>query len=362
MLLIINYFSGEMMNNKYLTSPASWKGSELKATDVWRTQLTDVHVAEILAAVRNTIELGITIPEINQDNFPLPTLGYEMTRIYDEVLHGRGFAVLHGMPVDEAKYTREEVIRAYIGVGAWMGNPVSQNHKGHIVGHVKDIGADPKNKQNRIYATSIRQPYHTDSVDVVSLLCLKPCKSGGIFSITSTYSIYNEMLRTRPDLVDVLEAPFTFDRKGEIPSGKEATYEMPIFMHHKGRMLTMHDRSFIDAALEREEVPPLTDMQVEALDYFDEIAARKDMYLDLQWAPGDMGYVNNHQTVHARTDYEDFPELERRRHNVRLWLSVNHGWELPPVFEERYGPIARGENRGGIVVPGMKLTCPLEAE
>ncbi len=75
---------------------------------------------------------------------------------------------------------------------------------------------------------------------------------------------------------------------------------------------------------------------------FDEIAAREVFYMDLAWQSGDMGFVHNHQCVHARSDYEDYPELDRRHHLVRLWLSVNHGWDFPEAFSERYGPIDLG--------------------
>ena len=30
----------------------------------------------------------------------------------------------------------------------------------------------------------------------------------------------------------------------------------------------------------------------------------------------------NHVTQHARTDYEDWPEPERKRHLLRLWLRT----------------------------------------
>ena len=344
------------------TGPAAWKGSDIKNLEEIHYTLNDSEVDEIMSAVKHTQDNNIAIENITKDKFTLPLLGRKLTQIYDEVIYGRGFKILHGMPVDETKYSREEVIRAYIGIGSWLGLPVSQNYKGHIVGHVKDIGEDPENSQTRVYATSQKQPYHTDSADIVGLLCIKPCKSGGIFSISSIYSIYNEILRTRPDLIKVLEEPFVIDRKGEIPEGKKATFEMAVFHRHEGRLLSMHDRNFIDAALDQDNAEPLTELQLEALDMFDEVAARKDMYLDLEWQPGDMGFVHNHQCVHARTDYEDYPEFERRRHLVRLWLSTNHGWALPPIFAERYGPIERGVRRGGIVVPGMQLTCPLEAE
>jgi len=72
-------------------------------------------------------------------------------------------------------------------------------------------------------------------------------------------------------------------------------------------------------------------------------------------------FLHNHQILHARTAYEDYPEPERRRHLLRLWLSPPNGRPWPAVFAERYGSVEVGQ-RGGIRVPGTELVTPLEAE
>lgn len=298
--------------------------------------------------------------DLKPENFQLPGLGPVLKAAYQELLFGRGFVMFHGMPVRELN--REQIIRAYVGIGSWLGQPVSQNRKGHILGHVKDIGYDHKNPQHRIYGTTYRQFYHTDGADLVGLLCLQKAKSGGVFTLTSSVAVYNEIARRRPDLAQVLSSPFVMDRKGEVPKGKQDTYESENFHHYKGRLLTIYDRSYIIAAQHRDHVPRLTDQQIEALDLLDELAGSEEFYLDCEWQPGDMNFVHNHQILHARTDYEDYPELERKRHLLRLWLSTNEGWELPPVFAEKFGSVELGQRRGGISVPGMKLTVPFEAE
>jgi hypothetical protein len=63
--------------------------------------------------------------------------------------------------------------------------------------------------------------------------------------------------------------------------------------------------------------------------------------------------------LHDRTAFEDWPEPERRRHLLRLWLACPGARELPPAFAARYGSIEIG-NRGGIVVAGMRLNAPLD--
>lgn len=340
--------------------PANWKGSEIKDSDQWHFHLTQAHVDEVKSAVQKSMVDGIEIVDIKQKNFELPTLGVDLDRLYQGIVFGRGFVVCHGMPV--ADFNREEVIRAWVGVGSHLGEPVSQNAKGHIIGHVKDLQRDPTHKNQRTFGTNERQPYHTDSCDIVGLLCLKTPRSGGLFSLTSSIAVYNEMMQRRPDLVKILEQPFVHDRRGEVPEGKEDTFEMAAYYHCKGRLLCFMDRNFIKAAQTHDYVLRLTEDQIDAIDMLEAIAAEDGFFLDLEWARGTFAFVHNHQIFHSRTAYEDFDEPERRRHNLRLWLSAKRGWELPGEFAERYGEIAIGKKRGGIVVPGMTLTTPFEAE
>jgi len=340
--------------------PANWMGSDIKYSDEWHFHLTDIHVSEIRKAVRKSMEDGIDIIDLNSYNFKLPTLGAELERLYQDVVNGRGFFVGHGMPV--ADFNREEVIRAWIGVGTHLGDPLPQNARGHILGHIKNLRRDSTHKNQRTFGTSERQPYHTDNCDIVGLLCLKTPKSGGLFSLTSSYAVYNEMLKRRPDLVKVLEQPFIQDRRGEVPAGKQDTYEMAAYYHHKGRLLSVIDRNYVNAGQTHDYVPRLTRDQVDALDLLEAIAEEEDFFIDLEWSPGSFAFVHNHQMFHSRTAYEDYEDIDRMRHNLRLWLSARTGWELHPGFEERYGEIAVGEKRGGIILPGIQLTTPLEAE
>jgi hypothetical protein len=75
--------------------------------------------------------------------------------------------------------------------------------------------------------------------------------------------------------------------------------------------------------------------------------------------PGDMQFVYNHAQLHDRTGFTDWPEPEKRRHLLRLWLSLPGDRALPDCFAERYGTVEVG-NRGGIIVPGTRLHAPLD--
>ena len=338
--------------------PAAWIATEMRQRHDWIVTLDAGEVIELKRAVE--VSRAVPIVDLRTSDFPLPGLGERLTELQREVVYGRGFIMLRGLPVRELD--RESVARMYVGMGRYFGDPVPQNAKGHLLGHVKDIGQNPHNPEHRIYATNYRHLFHTDSCDIVGLLCLHPAKSGGRSAIASSTSIYNAMARSRPDLVRELEQPFHIDRKGEIPAGQGPTYPLAIFHHTGGRLTTVYARDFIQAAQRFKHVPRLTGLQMEAMDLLDELAASDTFRLDMDFQAGDIQFLHNHQILHARTAYEDYPEPERKRHLLRLWLSVPNGRELPAALAARYGEVTVGKVRGGIRVPGQTLSAPLEAE
>ena len=343
-----------------IDTPAAWRGRDLKDPAAFTHRLTSEEVAELDAAVRAVMDRHIDHIAIDRQNFALPRLGKFLTQIRDDVLlAGRGFIVLRGVPVE--RYSIEEAAAAYLGIGAYFGKPVSQNGKGHILGHVKDLGRNINDPTARIYQTTHKQTFHTDSVDIVALLCLKTAKAGGLSRIVSSIYIYNEMFRRRPDLAAVLFEPFCFDRRGEVPAGKDGWYETPIFHWHADALSVIYgNRYYIASAQRFPEVPRLSARQIEALDLFDALANDPANYLDIEFKPGDVQLIHNHVILHDRTDYEDWPEPARKRHLLRLWIFPPNGRPLPAAFADRYGGTEVG-NRGGIVVPGMRLTTPMEA-
>jgi len=340
--------------------PAAWRGPDMASRSDWLYSLSAEEQGELLEALSQCGRSGIPLTQIKRADFPLPRLGTALGTLQAELVGGRGFFLLRGVPLDGL--SREEIARLYLGLGAYIGDPVPQNAQGHILGHVKDLGNDPHNPTTRVYTTTYRHLFHTDSCDIAALLCLQPAKQGGESAIVSSTALYNEIATRRPDLAEVLAEPFVVDRKGEVPAGKGPTYNMPIFHHYAGMMTTMYSRDFISVAQQRPEVRSLTQLQIEAMNLLDELAASDEFRLDMDFRRGDVQFLHNHQILHARTGYEDHPESHRKRHLLRLWLSAPNGRPLPPVFAERYGEVRVGKKRGGILVPGAELVAPLEAE
>ena len=341
------------------TGAAAWYGPETSRRDDWLMPLDAADVAEVEAATKALVARNADIAAIAARDFPLPSLGPKLrARVDDEVLNGRGFLLLRGLPVE--RWSMAEAATAFFGLGAHLGSARSQNGKGHVLGHVQDLGLDVKDPNVRIYQTHERQTYHTDSCDIVGLLCLKTAKSGGLSALVSSTTIFNEMRRQRPDLLELLFQPLATDRRGEVPEGQKPYFEIPVFNWHQGYLTAIYQRQYIDSAQRFADAPRLTPAQIEALDLFDRLANDPKLHLFMEFKPGDVQLVHNHTMLHDRTGFEDWPEPERRRHLLRLWLAAAGGRPLPEIFAQRYGSVAVGD-RGGVIVRGTKLQAPLEA-
>jgi hypothetical protein len=280
--------------------------------------------------------------------------------ILRELLEGRGFVLLRGLPVE--RMTREERAIGYLGLGAWLGRFRSQNAKGHLLGHVKDLGLDIRDPNVRYYQTNRRLEYHTDSVDIVGLLCVKTAKAGGESYLASSMTVYNEVLARRPDLMPALFEPFATDRRGEVPEGMQPWFDIPIFNRHAGKLSCIYVRQYIESAQRNfPEARRLTRAQREAMDLVDELCNDPSIHLSMDFRPGDIQLLHNHQILHSRGDFENWPEPERHRHLLRMWLAPSEARPLPEVFAPRYGSVVPGD-RGGIVLKGTTLKVPLEAE
>jgi hypothetical protein len=233
-----------------------------------------------------------------------------------------------------------------------------QNAQGHVLGHVRDLGKSSSDPSVRIYQTHERQGYHTDSCDVVGLLCLQRAKSGGLSSLVSSVTLFNELRRQRPDLLPCLFEPIETDRRGEVAEGQKPYFQIPVINWHDGLLSTIYQRKYIDSA-RRFLDAPLTPRQIEALDLFDALAEDPRLNFAMEFLPGDVQLLHNHTLLHDRTAFEDWPEPGRKRHLLRLWLAPLHARRLPPVFAERFGSTAPGD-RGGVTVKGVRPIAPLD--
>jgi len=335
--------------------PAAWTGAGLRGSQVWLHELAPAEAEELADAARRVLD--VPLPELGADAFALPRLDALLGQLRAEVLHGRGFALLRGLPVERCD--RATSARMFWAIGTRIGRGVSQNAAGHLLGHVTDLGYDAEDPSVRLYQTHERQGFHTDSADVVALLCLRTAREGGLSRLASAAALHDALLERAPDCVGALFESFCTDHRGEYAAGQTPWFDAPVLHWHADLLSVLYQRRYIESAQRFAEVPRLSPEQVRALDAFDAALDDPALHLDMELAPGDVQLVNNHALVHDRTAFVDGPEPDKKRHLLRLWLCPPDGRPLPAAFAGRYGRIDVG-NRGGVHLPGVKLVAPLE--
>lgn len=332
-----------------------WSGTSLSSDDKWLVQLNDNDIDEIDSAVKATIKSNKPIGSLTRRDFAFGQFGQHLNSLNDELLNGKGFTLLRGLPAD--LWSDEELVRAYWGIGTWIGDAVSQNAKGHLLGHVIDQRT-VRSGDTRIYQTNRAQPFHSDSCDIVGLLCLRAAKQGGASSIASSAAIHNHLLDNSTDALHQLYGEFLCDRYGEIPDGKLPYYAIQIFNNIDEQLVCCGMDPDIRSAQRLDNVRKLTDAQLTALDKFQEAA--RVLCLGMSLKRGDVQLVNNLVAVHAREAFVDHEDTDQRRYMIRLWLSAQHGRRLPEFLRERWGNIDVGSVRGGIKVPGATPVVHLD--
>lgn len=340
-----------------IEGPQAWLGSDLaQRPGNWTYTLSETQVTDLREAIAQVDAAAIDVVDVRADDFPLPSWGALLRRLRNDMFEGRGFAVLRGFPVEELSPLQRCL--GYFGIGSHFGSATSQNAKGHAVGHVCDLGVDDGKVTGRGYQTNSRLPYHSDSTDVVGLLCVNKAKSGGLSSLVSSVTLYNEMLKRRPDLVRVLMGPVYRDRREEIPLGQGPWYVIPVFNSYGGRLFTTYVRSTVRKAQRFPELPRISPQLEEAMDCLDAMAENSVYHLDMVLEPGDIQFVCNHFVLHSRTSFKDDPSRSMRRHLLRLHLACADGPALPPVYEN-----LRGYNEqsrpAGMLLEGIRLNAPL---
>jgi hypothetical protein len=311
--------------NVPVTDASAWRASDFATDNSWIVTWPRGAREEIDAALQSARRQGVTSATLTRAAFPLPTLSEWLKGIQKEIEYQRGFVLLRG--IDTTRYSDEDLGLIFRGVGSHLGEVVTQNAKGDLLGHVKDRGyADYRDRSDvRGYQTRARLEFHTDVVDLVGLMCLRAAKQGGQSLIVSSTTIHNEMLALHPLLLGLLYGNFLFDRRGEEVAGEKPYFISPVYSYFKGQLSCRPAIIEYIFSAESKTGIPLSAAQREALDTFIGHALRPELQVSMELRPGDIQLLNNSVILHARTGFVDHEEPERRRHLLRLWLNVENG-------------------------------------
>lgn len=337
-----------------ITEPSAWIGPQIQHDESWIHRFDDEALAELDAALAQVKRVGARIP-FGAHAFPLPRLATRLQAILNDVENGMGFKLLRGIP--RGRYSDEECELLYWGLASHLGVPISQNGRGHLLGHVRDEGRTQADPNARAYQTNQRMDFHTDMLpmDLLALFCLRTAKRGGASKLTSALTIHNVLREERPDLLQALYGDFHIDWRGEEPEGEKPLFTLPMFSERDGRVTArINSLPYYESAARHGAQYAPTAEQREALLMVQEIANRPELMLSMDFHEGDIQLVNNHTMLHAREAYEDYPEPGRERHLLRMWIAVDDAKRRPlaDALAARYSWV----RRGGIPVHRAQVT------
>ncbi|HTC07411.1 MAG TPA: TauD/TfdA family dioxygenase [Acetobacteraceae bacterium] len=352
------------MARQMMTGRSVWRGDELARAGDWIFWLDATHkreIADALAHVHRAPLFGF-----GRDDFPLSATTDLLAQVNTELEDGRGAVRLRGLDVEH--YTDDELRQIFWGLGQHLGRPLYQNMSGEIMGEVRDETRDEKptfiaSASGQVQSSRARARstgplrFHTDRCDIIALMCVRNGIEGGVSKLASIPTIHNEMLRRRPDLVELLFQDFYRCRpKDEDGVFDQPWFILPVWGERDGKITSQYSRTYVEQAQEFPEVPRLTEAQNAALDLLAEVA--EETCLHSPFERGDIQLLNNHVVYHGRTAYADDVAAGRARLLVRLWLATPNSRALPAGFETFWGDIAPGSLRGGVPQRDGRRTPP----
>ena len=316
---------------KLLETHIDWRSSEVADPERWTVELTPSDQRELDHALQTAKSASDNLLDIGREQFPLDGLFGKLAEVERELIDGRGFVRISAL--DVARYSDDDLTLLYWGIGMHLGDPWPQNKYGHMMGDVTDQGKqldDPTVRGNELGLVGL--DYHTDGSDLVGLMCLRRARTGGLSCVANVVAIYNELVRTRPDLVATLYERLPWDFRGEQPPGAPKFYMRSVFTEHEGRLFCRFIPQYIKASQRHTEAPRLSGLAREALDTVSDMARDPQFNVYMELPPGSMQFIDNYHVLHGRTSYEDDVENGYKRHLKRLWLATRYLATRPETF------------------------------
>jgi alpha-ketoglutarate-dependent taurine dioxygenase len=304
-----------------LDGPIVWDAAILQPTDGIVRLEDDARreLDEIVITLRGN---RLPIEMLEPHAFQMEACHNMMGRVKATLENGVGFVIIDRLPLEE--YSKAEATAVYWILSQLVCPPVAQSWDGKMIYDVRDTGKPPGNGV-RPDVTNAEQNFHTDNSynvcppDYMALLCLRTAKEGGVSSIVSFHTVYNEMLESHPKLVDRLFAPFLFDRNKEHAPGASPVISHSIMQVANGVITGRLSRRHVINGHAMVSVP-LDFEGEEALDTLEATMNQPKLIREFIFEPGQIQFVDNRRLGHRRTGYTDYAEEDRKRHLVRLWL------------------------------------------
>lgn len=312
------------MLTEIIRGPRAWRADTIDPPRSWYYPLPERCLDGLDRAVQQLRRQPRPTMEVQVSEYLDPVLADELAPVLDVLEAGRGFTIVRGILFE--RYSGTELQLLYWLVGQLLGTPLAQNVQGTLLYDVRDTGQEVRYGA-RFSVTNAESTFHTDNsfgsqvLDYVGLLCLQKAKTGGLNQVLSGFALHNRLLRDHPTVLETLYQPFHLDRRGGVLPGETPTARLPILQWDGRELVCRYLRYWIEAGHDKAG-EPLTPAQRDALDALDRAARDPALQVEFGLEPGDMFFINNRWILHNRSGFEDYPEPEKRRHLIRLWLQA----------------------------------------
>ncbi len=325
-----------MTKQALATGRSVWTSAEIGGKEGLVRQLDEAQLTAIDGLIAKTSHKPVE--EITFAEFRHPAIDGLCAEIAEELTNGRGAAILRGCTPE--RYSRDELTRAYWGIGLHLGLPMPQTKDGQRIDHLLDLPQTSNMTRRRKQYGNEELLLHTDNPtgEILGLMPLQVAKVGGVNRIASGLAVHNQILREHPDTIDALYKGYPYYRKGRQQAGEPdvTPFNVPVFCAVEGKVSVRYVRDFITLAAEAQGEPVPAKL-LQGIDALDEIAAREDIAVRFTLERGEMLFINDLTVLHARTHFEDWPEPERRRHMLRLWMKSPTPRAFAPQMDMFYG-------------------------
>jgi hypothetical protein len=329
-----------------MDTPANWDAAELAADVSWLFTLDDRARCDLVAALTNALDPDKTIFDYTRDDFDLGSAAPVLEKAFHSMHHGRGVALVRGLPREGLTEKDFESLTWGIGLHFGVGRP--QGKASHYISAVRDDGNAYRTGIGRGYNSNAELDFHTDSTDVVMLSCYNRAREGGMSITTSSVAAYHRMRAEHPALADYLHEPVHFSRQGEQAPDEAPSYPQPLFDVRDGKLFSKWNRNRVTSAQKIDGVPQLSAQHLQALEAFDALVRREDLAHSMWLQPGDLQIINSHVTLHSRTEFHDYDDPAQKRLLFRLWLAPKDGEALPESWRLLFKSVGPRTVRGGI--------------
>jgi alpha-ketoglutarate-dependent taurine dioxygenase len=325
---------------------AAWTVDALQADTGWILELDDRARHDLTTAVRHAADPAKTLFDYSRSDFDLGAARPAIEAALHQVRDGTGFAILRGLPREGLTADEFELLTWAVGLHTGVARP--QGKTSQFLSSVRDAGTAYRTAKGRGYSSNADLDFHTDSADIVLLTCYNVARSGGMSMVSSSVTAHEIIATERPDLAELLHDPHCFSRQQEQAPDEAPFYPNPIYDQRDGLLFSKCNRNRLRSAQAIEGVPTLSARHHEALDLLDSILHRPSVMHAMYLRPGDMQILNNHVTLHARTEFEDHADPVLKRCLFRLWLAPPDSVALPESWRPAYRQVAPATVRGGI--------------